>query len=88
MCAFCKYGTLTKRTTTHAVNDKDSVIIIKNVPCEECEQCGARYYKDDIAEKLEKMLELVKQAEQEIAVLDYNKVALTKEKSWITVDNA
>ncbi|MFR2155542.1 MAG: YgiT-type zinc finger protein [[Eubacterium] siraeum] len=26
--------------TTHVVNYSNSVVIIKNVPCEECEQCG------------------------------------------------
>ncbi len=77
-----------KSTKIHVVNYKDSIIIIKNVPCEECEQCVAKYYKDDITEKLEKMLELAKQVEQEIVVLDYTKVALIKEKSWITADKA
>ncbi|MFW5670599.1 MAG: YgiT-type zinc finger protein, partial [Acetivibrio ethanolgignens] len=40
MCMFCK-GNVTKESlTTHVVNYKNCVIVIKNVPCEECEQCG------------------------------------------------
>ena len=49
--------------------------MIKNVPCEECEQCGEKYYTDEVAEQLEKMVNLAKQMMQEIAVLDYSKVA-------------
>ena len=75
MCMFCKCDTVKQRTTTHVVNYKNSIIVIKNVPCEECEQCGEKYYTDEVAEQLEKMVNLAKQMMQEIAVLDYSKVA-------------
>ena len=74
MCVFCKCDTLRKSTTTHVVNYKNSIIVIKNVPCEECEQCGEKYYTDDVAEQLEKIVDLAKQMMQEIAILDYAKV--------------
>ena len=75
MCMFCKCDTVKQSTTTHVVNYKNSIIVIKNVPCEECEQCGEKYYTDEVAEQLEKMVNLAKQMMQEIAVLDYSKVA-------------
>lgn len=34
-----------------------------------------KYYTDDVAEKIERMVHLAKQMMQEIAVLDYSKVA-------------
>ena len=54
---------------------KGAIIVIKNVPCEECEQCGEKYYTDEVAEKIERMVNLAKQMMQEIAVLDYAKVS-------------
>ena len=75
MCMFCKCDTVKQSTTTYIVNYKNSIIVIKNVPCEECEQCGEKYYTDEVAEKLEKMVNSAKQMMQEIAVLDYSKVA-------------
>ena len=75
MCMFCKCDTVKQSTTTNDVNYKNSIIVIKNVPCEECEQCGEKYYTDEVAEQLEKMVNLAKQMMQEIAVLDYSKVA-------------
>ena len=61
MCMYCKCDDLIPATTTHVVNYKGCVIIIKNVPCEECEQCGVKYYTDEVAEKIEKLVDLAKQ---------------------------
>lgn len=61
--------------TTHVVNYSNSVKIIKNVPCEECEQCGEIFYTDEVAEQLEKLVEAAKSLLQDISVIDYSKVA-------------
>ena len=75
MCMFCKNKTYIESTTTHVVNYHNSVIIIKNVPCLECEQCGEKYYTDDVAEKLEKIVETAKTLMQEISIVDYKSAA-------------
>lgn len=61
--------------TTHVVNYKNCIIIIKNVPCEECEQCGEKYYLDKVAMQLEYLVNTAKQLAQEVAVIDYSKAA-------------
>lgn len=75
MCMLCKCDTVKQSTTIHVVNYKGSVIVIKNVPCEECEQCGEIFYTDDVAEHLEKIVNTAKKLLQEVSVLDYSKVA-------------
>lgn len=75
MCMFCKCDTVKPSITTHVVNYKGCIIIVKNVPCEECEQCGEKYYTDEVAEKVEKIVNAAKQLMQEISVLDYAKAA-------------
>ena len=75
MCMLCKCDTVRQSTTTHVVNYNDSVIIIKNVPCEQCEQCGEIFYTDEVAEHLEEMVHNAKKLLQEISVIDYSKVA-------------
>lgn len=75
MCMFCKGNVMKESLTTHVVNYKNCVIVIKNVPCEECEQCGEKYYTDEVAERLESMVDAAKKLMQEIAVIDYSKVA-------------
>ena len=75
MCMLCKCDTVKQSTTTHVVNYNGSVIIIKNVPCEESEQCGEIFYTDEVAAHLEEMVNDAKKLLQEISVIDYSKVA-------------
>ena len=75
MCMYCKDNSYKETTTTHVVNYKNCIIVIKNVPCLECEQCGEKYYSDEVAEKIEKLVEAAKTLMQEIAVFDYKTVA-------------
>ena len=75
MCKLCKCDTVKQSTTTHVINYKNSIIVIKNVPCEECEQCGEKYYTDEVAERLELIVNMAKKLMQEIAVIDYPQVA-------------
>jgi len=75
MCRYCKNSTAVKSTITHVVDYKNCIIVIKNVLCLECEQCGEKYYMNEIAEKLEKIVGTAKKWMQEIAVIDYWQVA-------------
>lgn len=75
MCMFCKCDTVRESVTTHVVNDQNCIIVIKNVPCEECEQCGEKFYTDEVAERLEKLVSAAKRLMQEISVIDYQKAA-------------
>lgn len=74
-CMYCKNSTMIQSTTTHVVNYKDCIIVIKNVPCLECVQCGEKYYTDEVAEKLEELVNVTKKLMQEITVIDYPKIA-------------
>ena len=58
MCMFCKCNTVVESKTTHAV--KGCIIVIKNVPREECRQCGEKFYTDEVAERLEKIVGVAK----------------------------
>lgn len=74
MCFYCK-GNMKPSTTTHVVNCSDCLIIIKNVPCEECEQCGEVEYSDEVMKRLETIVNEAKKMLQEFSVIDYEKVA-------------
>ncbi len=70
MCIYCK-GDLKKSLTTHVVNYNNCIIVVKNVPCEECEQCGETYFSDETMETLEHIVNAAKALASEIAVVDY-----------------
>ena len=76
MCMYCRCNEHKPSTTTHVVNYKGSVIIVKNVPCEECVQCGELYYSDSQAEKIENVINEVKKSlKSEVTVMDYTLAA-------------
>jgi len=70
-CFYCK-GTLKDGITLHVVKLKTCIIIIKNVPCLECIQCGATFYDNDVAIQLEKIVSGMKSANTEVAIVNYS----------------
>ena len=75
MCLYCKNGETFESKTTHVVNLDNCVIVIKNVPCQQCEVCGEKYYTDDVARNLEEIVNTAKKLVQEVAVIDYRQAA-------------
>lgn len=75
MCMYCKCNKTAETFTTHVVNYKGCLIIVKNVPCVECVQCGESFFSDEVAATLEKIVNHAKNFLQEISVIDYQKAA-------------
>ena len=69
-CFFCK-GEMKPSTTIHTVQLKNCVVVIKNVPCLKCEQCGEVVLSADTIEKIEHILQTVEKAVAEITVVNY-----------------
>lgn len=63
--------------TTYFIDLKSCMVIVKIVPCLECEKCGEVYYSDEVAERLEEIIKQVRSLVTEIAVVEYtdNKAA-------------
>lgn len=75
MCKYCKNEHLIESTTTHVVDFKAHLIIVRNVPCMECDQCGETFYSMDVAERLEKIVNEAKKFMQEVSIIDYRQAA-------------
>ena len=75
MCKFCKNNTMIDTLTTHVVNYKNYVIIVKNVPCVECLQCGEKYYSNEVTILLDRIINDAKKYMQDVSIIDYKKVA-------------
>ncbi|MCB6568469.1 type II toxin-antitoxin system MqsA family antitoxin [Eubacterium limosum] len=67
MCTFCK-GKLIPATTEYIEKIENYIIVIKNVPCEKCEQCGEEYFSTDVARQIEKILNNIQTISSEITV--------------------
>ena len=64
-----------KSTTSEAIEMDFGLLVIRNIPCYKCEECDEIFYTGDVAQKIERITEMVKQLMQEITVVDYAKVA-------------
>lgn len=73
-CFYCK-GNVEPSTTTYMIDHCGCYIIIKNVPCERCTQCGEEYLDGTTLERIEEIVQKVKGMLTEIAVVDYTQAA-------------
>lgn len=70
-CFFCK-GDMKESTTNYFVTlNNGSMLIVKNVPCLKCTQCGEISYNGEVAAQLEKIVDSMEKALTEIAVVNY-----------------
>lgn len=76
MCVFCG-GKLEKAMTDYVEKIDNYVIVIKNVPCEKCHQCGEEYFSDEVSRNIEKILDTMQKISSEITVtvIDYDQAA-------------
>ena len=73
-CGSCG-GTMVEGLTTDVTDLGNMVIIIRNVPCFKCIECNDIFYTASVLKQLEKIIEEAKRYLQEIAVIDFSKVA-------------
>lgn len=73
-CFLCK-GSMTESTTTYMTTYNNCYIIIKNVPCLKCEQCGEDYINGTTMLKIESIIDKLKTMLTEIAVVDFKTAA-------------
>lgn len=74
MCRFC-FEDKREVRTTFTVEYNGCVIVIRNVPCLECQNCGEIMFTDKVSEELERIVNAAKAVLQDVSVIDYAKVA-------------
>lgn len=73
-CFTCK-GNVEKSTTTYMTECDGCYIIIKNVPCLKCDQCGDVVFRGSVVEKIDDILDGLEKIVSKISIIDYSKVA-------------
>ena len=71
-CFLCK-GNIQISTTTYMTDRNNHYIIIKNVPCFKCEQCGDELFSETVVKKLERIFDTLPQnpCELSVTIIDY-----------------
>lgn len=74
-CLVCKSGVMSKSVDTYFAQLANGYVIIENVPCWKCSQCGEVLFSASVLEKLEDLLETCKKVTSKIFIVDYSLAA-------------
>ncbi len=74
-CMSCKYGEMKNETTTYFSKLNNCYVIIENVPCLKCIQCGEEFLIASVSEKIDNILDSIEKIASKIFILDYDKAA-------------
>lgn len=73
MACFMCNGEMIDGVTNHFVTlDNGCIVIVKNVPCMRCTQCGETWYNGVVATKLEEIIDSLEKTFTEVAIINYN----------------
>ena len=70
-CFMCK-GELEVKKVNYIVDLDNTVIFIKDVPAKVCKKCGEKFYDNEIAANIEKIVNQLKELAVEDTVVKYN----------------
>ncbi|MCM1525065.1 MAG: type II toxin-antitoxin system MqsA family antitoxin [Ruminococcus sp.] len=73
-CFFCK-SDMDESVPVHTAELKNCIVIIKNVPCMKCSECGETVYSGETLQRIEEILERCKRAMTEVAIVNYTDTA-------------
>ena len=70
VCRYCggdMSGSINTLTATH----ENTIVVVKNVPCHKCKQCGDVVYSGSVVKRLEQIEDMFEKLLVELAVVDY-----------------
>lgn len=74
-CTSCKSGEMQEDRTSYFARLKECYVIIENVPCLKCAQCGDVVFRSSVVEKIDDILDHLEKIVSKISIIDYTKVA-------------
>ncbi|MCD7957831.1 MAG: type II toxin-antitoxin system MqsA family antitoxin [Lachnospiraceae bacterium] len=74
-CLICKDEKMENSCTTYFAQMSNCYVIIENVPCMKCPQCGEGLFNSSVLEKIEDILESLEKIASKIFIMDYLRAA-------------
>ena len=70
-CVICKHGETKSGTTRIAVERGPTVLVVRGVPAQVCDNCGEAYLNADAVDRLQQMLAVAAQGGVQVEVRAY-----------------
>ena len=61
--------------TTEAMELENGLLVIRNIPCFKCEECGEIHFSGDVVQQIERITKEVEKHLQEVTILEYSTAA-------------
>lgn len=74
-CPICGHNALSPGTTTFAADADGTVVVMRNVPADVCDNCGESFVTDTIAAELEALVADAKNSGTESLVRHFQPIA-------------
>ncbi len=74
-CLICKEDSMTSDKSTYFAQLPNCYVIIENVPCLKCTQCGEVVYSASVMERIDDILKKVEKIASKILITDYSQAA-------------
>jgi YgiT-type zinc finger domain-containing protein len=68
-CPLCR-GDLAVGTTTFTADFGQGLVVVRRVPAQVCQQCGEAWIEDDVAARLEDLVQEAKRKGRQFEVID------------------
>ena len=70
-CFICEHGETKLGTTRIAVERGQTVLVVRGVPAQVCDNCGEAYLSADAVDRLQEMLAVAAQGGVQVEVREY-----------------
>ena len=70
-CVICKHGKTAPGTTRIAVERGSTVLVVRSVPAQVCDNCGEAYLSPDAVDRLQEMLAAAARGGVQVEVREY-----------------
>lgn len=74
-CLLCRADSMDESRNAYFAQMKNRYIIIENVPCCKCSQCGEAVYSASVMERIDEILDGMQGIAGKVILLDYGKNA-------------
>ena len=74
-CLACKNEMMIDTTTTYFVNLQDYYVIVENVPCKKCTQCGEEVFSLSVMERIDEIVAGITKKDSKVCIMEYKSVA-------------
>ena len=74
-CLICKADSMIEDRSTYFAQLPDCYVIIENVPCRKCTQCGEVVYSASVMDKIDEILKNAQLIASRILIMDYDRAA-------------